>query len=166
MKKSAITIVFIMCGILGIEALAQDNTLENTKSQLMVKADVGDPCSMFSLGTLYLIHPNLSDDGVSEVYKRYIAAAEKGHSQAQSNLCDMYFYGVGAEPNPQLALKWCYSAGLDKNTTDDVKAEQRRIGAIWKADVLKKTYPEYNHEGKIGGMIGHPSTWNCKSVFE
>lgn len=171
-----------MFSVFGIKSFAQDNNPESLKVELTAKAEADDPCSMFDLGTLYLMHPKLSGSGAEEVYKWYTEAAEKGHAQAQENLCEMYFYGVGKEKDLNEAMKWCSSATLDANVTEDDIAQIKRMGALWKSDLLAATHPEtkkfvYMTEweyqgkiderpGKIGGMVGHPSTWNCKSVFE
>ena len=132
------------------------------ETALLHESDKGNACAMFDLGTFYLIKPG---DYVDQAYKWYTAAAEKGHAQAQENLCEMYFYGVGEEGDLANAVKWCNRAASDKNATDDWKAENKRMGAIWKSDLLSVLHPELEAEDQIGITLGRLSTWNCKSVY-
>ncbi len=155
--------------------------LKVLRNDLEQKSVHGDLCATYNLGTLYLHHPELNHNAIRDAYSLYEKVAEKGFSQAQENLCDMYFYGVGGSRDLKRAMKWCHSASLDQNVTDDPKAEEKRAGATWKADLLASDTPDLKtyinqsnveYRGKavivpeqVGGLMVDITLLTCKDYW-
>ena len=173
-----IFISFFYC--LSFNQVYADN-FTKLQSELQAKSNDGDICATFDLGTLYLTHLELPTHSIDDVYSLYNKAAEKGHMQAQENLCEMYFYGVGKKHDLKSAVKWCSSAALDIYSNGTGNDQERRAGALWKANLLLSLHPEmknFVHNGevelngnffhspeKIGGAIGQMSIWKCRGII-
>lgn len=88
----------------------ESNTIKDLKKSFYwyeKAADTGDRDAMLNLGVMYEEGDGTAQDN-TKALKYYLAAAQKGESLAQFNICRFYFYGT--HPLKQdftNAFKWC-----------------------------------------------------------
>lgn len=156
-------IIFMVTVLCSFKVQASSQEIENLKQNALN----GDICAAFDLGNHLL-----NSQEIDQAYEWYSKAAEKGHAQAQENLCEMYFYGVGGKRDLSQARKWCESAAQDKASVSEGTQEQtisKRTGAVWKAAYIHSIAPDtdkavyissFEHEGhavQLPAFIGSPT---------
>ena len=77
--------------------------------ELKQKAIKGDAEAQFTLGMMYLLGRDVTQDD-KEAAKWITKAAEQGHTNAEFNLGGMYLDGVGVPQDDDAADKWTKKA--------------------------------------------------------
>jgi TPR repeat protein len=137
----------------AISAAPASNTQEKI-SELMKKAEAGDPDAQVELGKAYR-----DGNGVPQDYKKAFECVEKsakqGYARGQHALADCYYRGYGVAQNPDLTLEW-----LEKATAQNFPDAFVMLGELYWAGLLVK-----QDKAKAKELWSKAAEQDCKSAF-
>ncbi len=137
-----------MMGTIHEQGLGVPKSLERAVAWYRKAGDGGNASAQYNLGVLYQFGKGIAKDDKAAAFWHQ-KAADQGHGRAQNNLSTFYYTGIGVDRDLAEAWKWLSlsAAGLkgqgrqialqnrtvlEKEMTEDERAEGRRRVAIWR----------------------------------